>query len=174
VLIDLDLARNRISRCISLNPLSHRAIMIRSQILLIPASCARFILSLTDASSPNTSPSPTMPRTVSAYPGLSPRSLPHLGIPISERSRARQINRILSPEEQDKMRTACRVSYLCYAPSHLTVSKLAREVLDLAASQIKPGITTDEIDAIVHQATIDRGAYPSPLNYRGFPKSVCT
>jgi len=46
--------------------------------------------------------------------------------------------------------------------------------LDTAASHIRPGITTDELDEIVHNATIERNAYPSPLNYRGFPKSVCT
>lgn len=51
---------------------------------------------------------------------------------------------------------------------------MGREILDLAASYIKPGITTDEIDAVVHEATIARGAYPSPLNYRQFPKSLCT
>ncbi|TFY81016.1 hypothetical protein EWM64_g2995 [Hericium alpestre] len=53
-------------------------------------------------------------------------------------------------------------------------TRLAREVLDLAASHVRPGVTTDEIDAVVHQACIDRNAYPSPLNYRHFPKSVCT
>ena len=37
-----------------------------------------------------------------------------------------------------------------------------------------PGITTDEIDVYVHQLCIERGAYPSPLNYHGYPKSVCT
>ncbi|KAG6897804.1 Methionine aminopeptidase 1 [Termitomyces sp. T32_za158] len=52
--------------------------------------------------------------------------------------------------------------------------QLAREVLDLAASHVRPGITTDELDEIVHNATIERNAYPSPLNYRNFPKSVCT
>jgi methionyl aminopeptidase len=52
--------------------------------------------------------------------------------------------------------------------------QLAREVLDIAAAAVRPGITTDEIDEIVHNATIERDAYPSPLNYRGFPKSVCT
>lgn len=52
--------------------------------------------------------------------------------------------------------------------------KLGREVLDIAAAIVRPGVTTDEIDAVVHQATIDRNAYPSPLNYRNFPKSVCT
>jgi methionyl aminopeptidase len=36
------------------------------------------------------------------------------------------------------------------------------------------GITCDELDEIVHNATIERNAYPSPLNYNRFPKSVCT
>src|SRR6185436_18836076 len=44
----------------------------------------------------------------------------------------------------------------------------------LAGELVRPGITTDEIDAAVHQMCIDRGAYPSPLNYNGFRKSVCT
>lgn len=39
---------------------------------------------------------------------------------------------------------------------------------------MRPGVTTDALDEIVHNATIERGAYPSPLNYRNFPKSVCT
>ncbi|KAK2466945.1 hypothetical protein APHAL10511_001203 [Amanita phalloides] len=55
-----------------------------------------------------------------------------------------------------------------------TVCRLAREVLDIAASHIRPGITTDEIDEVVHDEIIKRNAYPSPLNYRHFPKSVCT
>lgn len=36
------------------------------------------------------------------------------------------------------------------------------------------GCTTDEIDGLVHSLAINNNAYPSPLNYRGFPKSVCT
>ena len=51
---------------------------------------------------------------------------------------------------------------------------LAAEVLRLAGEQVAPGVTTDEIDVFVHDLTIERGAYPSPLNYNGFPKSVCT
>jgi len=51
---------------------------------------------------------------------------------------------------------------------------IAAEVLIHAGSFVEPGITTDKIDEIVHAETIKRGAYPSPLNYRGFPKSVCT
>eukprot|EP00939_MAST-03C_sp_MAST-3C-sp1_P001320 g1320.t1 len=54
------------------------------------------------------------------------------------------------------------------------VGKLGREVLDIAGSAIKVGVTTDDIDKIVFKACMDRGCYPSPLNYRGFPKSVCT
>ena len=50
----------------------------------------------------------------------------------------------------------------------------AREVMLEVGKHVKPGVTTEELDIIVHQATIDRGAYPSPLQYHGFPKSVCT
>jgi methionyl aminopeptidase len=52
--------------------------------------------------------------------------------------------------------------------------KLAAEILRLAGEQVRPGITTDEIDIFVHDLTIERGAYPSPLNYHGYPKSICT
>jgi methionyl aminopeptidase len=51
---------------------------------------------------------------------------------------------------------------------------LAAEVLLEVGAAVVPGITTDELDAITHDATIARDCYPSPLNYRGFPKSVCT
>jgi methionyl aminopeptidase len=50
----------------------------------------------------------------------------------------------------------------------------AGEVLDVVGAAVQPGVTTDELDAIAHQAYIERGGYPSPLQYRGFPKSVCT
>ena len=51
--------------------------------------------------------------------------------------------------------------------------KVAREVLDTATRQVRAGVTTDELDRIVHETCIDLGAYPSPLNYYNFPKSVC-
>lgn len=51
---------------------------------------------------------------------------------------------------------------------------LAAEVLARAGELVKPGITTDEINTFVHDMTIKAGAIPSPLNYHGFPKSVCT
>jgi methionyl aminopeptidase len=52
--------------------------------------------------------------------------------------------------------------------------RISREVLDEAGRAVAAGVTTEEIDRIVHEATIKRGAYPSPLNYHGFPRSVCT
>ena len=67
--------------------------------------------------------------------------------------------RVKSPEIIERMRHA---------------SIVAAEILRLAGELVRPGITTDEIDVFVHEATIERGAYPSPLNYHGYPKSVCT
>ena len=53
--------------------------------------------------------------------------------------------------------------------------RFAAEVLDAAELMIVPGVTTtDDIDVAVHEMIVARGAYPSPLNYGGFPKSVCT
>lgn len=66
---------------------------------------------------------------------------------------------INSPEEIAGIREACRIG---------------REVLDIAAHMVKPGVTTEDIDIAVHEATIARNAYPSPLNYYHFPKSCCT
>ena len=47
-------------------------------------------------------------------------------------------------------------------------------VLDLVASEIRAGMSTAEIDRLVYEYTMDHGAIPAPLNYEGFPKSVCT
>ncbi|XAR65395.1 Methionyl aminopeptidase [Bertholletia excelsa] len=52
--------------------------------------------------------------------------------------------------------------------------ELAARVLDYAGTLVRPSVTTNEIDRAVHQMIIDAGAYPSPLGYGGFPKSVCT
>lgn len=52
--------------------------------------------------------------------------------------------------------------------------RIAREVLDAAGRLVKPGISTDDVDKLAHDFTVSKGAYPSPLNYHGFPKSVCT
>ncbi|MBF0287880.1 MAG: methionyl aminopeptidase [SAR324 cluster bacterium] len=52
--------------------------------------------------------------------------------------------------------------------------QLTRQILDRLNDVIKPGITTEQINAWVHEYTIAHDAYPAPLNYRNFPKSVCT
>ena len=54
------------------------------------------------------------------------------------------------------------------------VGRMAGETLCLVNDIIKPGITTEDINVFVHEDTIRRGAIPAPLNYKGFPKSVCT
>jgi methionyl aminopeptidase len=51
--------------------------------------------------------------------------------------------------------------------------RLVLDTLDLVESKIRPGMKTDDINVIVHEFTIKNGAQPAPLNYRGFPKSVC-
>ena len=73
-----------------------------------------------------------------------------------------QFIRVYTAEELDGelgLRHACR---------------MGREVLDVAGRALRPGVTTDELDRIVHEACIERDCYPSPLNYYEFPKSVCT
>jgi methionyl aminopeptidase len=52
--------------------------------------------------------------------------------------------------------------------------RLAAQAVVLAGENCKPGVTTDEIDAVVHEFLCDHGAYPSTLGYKGFPKSCCT
>lgn len=54
------------------------------------------------------------------------------------------------------------------------VGRLAGETLSAVGDIIRPGITTDEINEFVHADTLRKGAEPAPLNYLGFPKSVCT
>ncbi|KAF7721451.1 Methionine aminopeptidase 1 [Apophysomyces ossiformis] len=106
------------------------------------------------------------------------------GIPRSEFVASRYSTiKVHTPEEIEGIRKACkvhrkviikvlnRIGLLTNYALHL---KITREVLDIAAKSIRIGITTDEIDRIVHEATIERGAYPSPLNYNYFPKSCCT
>ncbi|KAJ1527237.1 hypothetical protein ONE63_008763 [Megalurothrips usitatus] len=52
--------------------------------------------------------------------------------------------------------------------------QLARKILEEVGKEAKIGRTTDELDSFAHELTINANAYPSPLNYKGFPKSICT
>jgi methionyl aminopeptidase len=67
---------------------------------------------------------------------------------------------IKTPAEQEKMRVAGR---------------LAADVLDMIGPHVKPGVTTGELNDICHEFIVgELDAIPAPLNYRGFPKSICT
>src|SRR5690606_31531875 len=66
---------------------------------------------------------------------------------------------ILNPHMLERMRQSCA---------------LAAETLCMVGEHLREGMTTDEINVLVHEYIVSREAYPSPLNYRGFPKSVCT
>jgi methionyl aminopeptidase len=67
---------------------------------------------------------------------------------------------IMNPEQLDKMRVAGR---------------LAAEVLEMIAPHVVPGISTGELDRICHDYIVNvQQAIPAPLNYKGFPKSICT
>ncbi|HET7754852.1 MAG TPA: type I methionyl aminopeptidase [Anaeromyxobacteraceae bacterium] len=115
-----------------------------------------------DADAESGAPAAARPNAV--RPGtVSPRRAVPPEIPrpnYAASGRPRTVAAIADPEERvARMRRACRA---------------AAEVLAEGAKVLRPGITTDEIDAIVHDACIARGGYPSPLNYHGFPKSLCT
>jgi methionyl aminopeptidase len=67
---------------------------------------------------------------------------------------------VKTPDEQEKMRVA---------------GKLAAQVLDMIGSRVEPGVTTDELNDICHNFIVGhQDAIPAPLNYKGFPKSICT
>lgn len=53
-------------------------------------------------------------------------------------------------------------------------AEVNKGALDYVAEHIKPGVTTEQVDRWVHDYTVEHGAIPAPLNYEGFPKSVCT
>lgn len=54
------------------------------------------------------------------------------------------------------------------------VGRIAADALAAAAAEIAPGATTEQLDKVAHEFMLDHGAYPASLNYRGFPKSICT
>ena len=58
-----------------------------------------------------------------------------------------------------------KLVYPPVVPDLRVACKLGREVLDAAAAAVDAGVTTDEIDRVVHEETVDRDCYPSPLNY---------
>ena len=55
-----------------------------------------------------------------------------------------------------------------------TAGRMARRILDFACSVSKPGMTTEQVDILCHNEMVRLGVCPSPLNYCGFPKAICT
>ena len=66
---------------------------------------------------------------------------------------------IKTPAQIEKIKESCKINVA---------------VLDYVAEHIGPGVTTQQIDDWVHEETVRHGGIPAPLNYEGFPKSVCT
>lgn len=90
------------------------------------------------------------------------RTVPsHIELPsYAKTGRPRAAARIADPVEREaRMRRAGRA---------------AAEVLAELSRAVRPGVTTEDLDVLAHEACIRRGAYPSPLNYHGFPKAICT
>ena len=52
--------------------------------------------------------------------------------------------------------------------------RLAAETLDMIHPHVRPGVSTGALDQLCHDFIVSHGAIPAPLNYRGFPKSICT
>jgi len=92
------------------------------------------------------------PLHMGKYPNVTPKTV--------DASNRKMNVRIKTPEAIEKMRLAGR---------------LAADVLDMIEPHVQPGVTTEELDRICHDYIVDyQGAIPAPLDYRGFPKSICT
>jgi methionyl aminopeptidase len=80
-----------------------------------------------------------------------------------------QVGHRLSPEEG---------GFVLHGPEGFEgmrrAGRLAAETLDMITSHVEPGVTTEKLDRLCHDFIVDHGAVPAPLNYRGFPKSICT
>ncbi|MGA9521929.1 MAG: type I methionyl aminopeptidase [Myxococcaceae bacterium] len=88
-----------------------------------------------------------------------PAHIPRPDYAESGKPKKRVDSTFLNAEQLERMRRAGRA---------------AARVLRITGEAVRPGITTDEIDAIAHEAYLREGGYPSTLNYHGFKKSLCT
>jgi len=80
------------------------------------------------------------------------------GLNLPETFLKRYNIRLKTPEQVDGMRRC---------------GKLVMQTFDIVRDLIRPGVKTEDINQAVHEFTVKNGAYPAPLNYHGFPKSVC-
>lgn len=112
-------------------------------------------------------------RRSSLPPPPSPPVTPGLVSPVrSVRSGIARPDYALTGEPSSRASRAVRTADEIAAMR--VAGRVAAEALIEVGRHIRPGITTDELDRIGHDVMVDAGAYPSTLNYRGFPKSLCT
>jgi methionyl aminopeptidase len=106
-----------------------------------------------------------MPARTLLTPGTVSPTLPvpaHIARPeyVGKKSPERNTDPwVQSPEVIERMRVA---------------GKIAAQALEVGGKAVGPGVTTDEVDRVVHEFLVDNDAYPSTLGYKGFPKSCCT
>jgi methionyl aminopeptidase len=85
---------------------------------------------------------------------------------------------IVRPEyvgrEQPRRHTGSEVKDAATVEAMRVAGRLAAQALEEVGRHVAPGVTTDTLDRVGHDFLVDRGAYPSTLGYRGFPKSLCT
>jgi methionyl aminopeptidase len=109
-----------------------------------------------------------MPTTAARKPLLPGRISPRRPVPASI-ARPEYVDRPApTPYEGPEVKDAETIERMRVA------GRIAGAALAAVGEAIRPGVTTDELDAIGHTFLIDHGAYPSTLGYRGFPKSLCT
>ncbi len=96
---------------------------------------------------------PQRPQLRPVPPHIARPSYADSGVPPARRGLT-----VNPPERIERIREACRV---------------ARDVLDTVLAAVGSGVTTEELDVLAHERAIALGAYPSPLNYGAFPKSLC-
>jgi methionyl aminopeptidase len=106
-----------------------------------------------------------MPARTLLTPGTVSPTLPvpaHIARPeyVGKKSPERNTDPwVQTPEVIERMRVA---------------GKIAAQALEVGGKAVGPGVTTDEVDRVVHEFLVDNDAYPSTLGYKGFPKSCCT
>lgn len=101
-----------------------------------------------------------VPKRVAAGTVSPRREVPaHIPRPDYAQSGIPGAGRAPAADRVERMRKACRA---------------AAEVLQVTAARLAPGVTTDALDGVCHAAYLERGGFPSTLNYRNFPKSLCT
>ena len=94
---------------------------------------------------------------------------------MDQRERARQMNQMDLVGRLDVGAVAAiKIHGAAEFDGMRRAGRLAAETLDFITPHVQPGVETDELDRLCHEFIVARDAVPAPLNYRGFPKSVCT